>query len=428
MCELVHEHAASLGATVISVPEEAVDEGYLGRAFQGSDETHGNAAYGEVMLRAIHQCIIDKRDGKRAPLRHPYLAARPYQRWSKSIGEVPYSKVDPAVAGTFRIERGDKIATAGSCFAQHIARRLATSGFNYYVEERGHPMVSPSIAAEWGYGLFSCRFGNIYTARQLRQLFNRAYGAFTPADSWWENGGRFFDPLRPAIQPGGFHSVEALVEDRRIHLAHVRKMFETMDIFVLTLGLTEFWEDARDGTAFPVCPGVSAGVFQPERHVFRNQSIDEVREDLATFISDLRAVNPSVRLIITVSPVPLAATAVDRHVLVSTTYSKAVLRVAAEEMTTRFQNVTYFPSYEIITGAFNRGRYYGPDLREVDEAGVDHVMRLFFLHYTDVRLDAPAEVATQSSDQGGGEVERIQRLVAAVCEERLLDAPDQMVE
>lgn len=30
-------------------------------------------------------------------------------------------------------------------------------------------------------------------------------------------------------------------------------------------------------------------------------------------------------------------------------------------------NVAYFPSYEIITGSYNRGRYYDDGLREVTE-------------------------------------------------------------
>ena len=50
--------------------------------------------------------------------------------------------------------------------------------------------------------------------------------------------------------------------------------------------------------------------------------------------------------------------------------SKSVLRVAAEQVAKAFEGVAYFPSYEIITGNFNRGQYYGPDLRDVTEAGV----------------------------------------------------------
>ena len=65
-------------------------------------------------------------------------------------------------------------------------------------------------------------------------------------------------------------------------------------------------------------------------------------------------------MILTVSPVPLVATAAGKHVLVATTYSKSVLRVACEEVCQKAADVMYFPSYEIITGNYNRGSYSSP--------------------------------------------------------------------
>ncbi len=43
----------------------------------------------------------------------------------------------------------------------------------------------------------------------------------------------------------------------------------------------------------------------------------------------------------------------------------------------------YFPSFEIITGSYNRGAYFEDDLRSVKPEGVSHVMKLFMRHYTD---------------------------------------------
>ena len=101
-----------------------------------------------------------------------------------------------------RITPDTKIATAGSCFAQHIARHLRNSGFNHFVVEPGHPIISASVRAKNNYGLFSARYGNIYTSRQLLQLFQRAFGEFTPLeDVWQEEVDVFLDPFRPSIQP-----------------------------------------------------------------------------------------------------------------------------------------------------------------------------------------------------------------------------------
>jgi hypothetical protein len=50
-------------------------------------------------------------------------------------------------------------------------------------------------------------------------------------------------------------------------------------------------------------------------------------------------------------------------------------------MRSDFSWVDYFPSYEIVTGAFNLGRYFEDDLREVNGAGVGHAMRCLLKNY-----------------------------------------------
>jgi hypothetical protein len=55
--------------------------------------------------------------------------------------------------------------------------------------------------------------------------------------------------------------------------------------------------------------------------------------------------------------------------------------VVAGEIASEFDDVDYFPSHEVITGNFNRGRYFEDDLRKVKPEGVDHVMRLFKHHF-----------------------------------------------
>ena len=312
--------------------------------------------------------------------RHPYDGLPDYAYWRRAVGNVPDDQLDPVVDPPFRIGPRDQVATAGSCFAQHIGRYLKASGCAYLVTEPPHPLLTPNAQFATGFGLFTARYGNVYTARQLVQLFERAFGRFTPAEDVWRDGPRFIDPFRPNIQPGGFNSAREYEDDRQRHFAAVRKAFETLDVFVFTLGLTEAWRARADGAVFPVCPGVSGGVFDPAQHEFVNFGVDEVAADLKTFIASLRAINRRAKLILTVSPVPLAATAEKRHVLASTVYSKSVLRVAAETMSRGYADVAYFPSYEIISSGF-AGNYFAADKRSVTEEGVAHVMAAFSRHY-----------------------------------------------
>jgi GSCFA family len=85
-------------------------------------------------------------------------------------------------------------------------------------------------------------------------------------------------------------------------------------------------------------------------HTFHNFSLAAVSADLDEFILLAREINPSLRFILTVSPVPLVATATGDHVLTGTTYSEAVLRVAAAEAANKHADVIYFLAYEIVTG------------------------------------------------------------------------------
>jgi hypothetical protein len=347
------------------------------------------------------------------PGENPYDGLPGYQFWRKAIGNVALREVDPVVSSGFIIDRQTKIATAGSCFAQHLSRTLEQCGFNYYIAEKPAGLSSEE-AARLNYGVFSARYGNIYTVRQLLQLFDRAYGSFQPADSAWARGdGRYADPFRPQIEPSGFETTEAVEEDRSAHLSAVRHMFETLDVLVFTLGLTEAWAAKEDGAVFPLAPGVAAGKMDFTRYEFVNFGVNEVISDLEAFIERLREVNRGARIILTVSPVPLIATYENRHVLVSTTYSKSVLRVAAEEIVRRHSNCVYFPSYEIITGNYTRGIYYDADLRSVNAAGVDHVMRLFLAHYS-----AHKEKSTLYNEL----MREAESVMEVICDEEAIDA------
>ena len=274
--------------------------------------------------------------------------------------------------------------TAGSCFAQHLGRHLARAGFAHLVAERPPKGMDPAAAVQHGYRMFTARYGNIYTARQLWQTILRAHGRFQPEEDCWETeDGRLIDPFRPRIQPGGFADRSAFQADREQHFRAIRGAIARMNVFVFTLGLTECWASRADGAVFPLVPGAAGGTFDPDRHVFTNFRAAEVVADLERVIHFVNRRNPGARFLLTVSPVALVATGVDRSVVTSTTYSKAALRVAAEQVASAFDNVAYFPSYEVILGAHAGGRYLMPDRREVRPAGVEHVMRLFMQHYAD---------------------------------------------
>ena len=346
----------------------------------------------------------------------PYRGLADHAYWSRSVARPVPGAIDPLANAPFKISRADRIATAGSCFAQHLAKRLSASGFNYLVVEPGYPRMGTRLATKFNYGTFSARYGNLYTARQLLQLLQRAYGTFVPGEPFWQDGPYWIDPFRPLIQPMGFESLREAELDRIQHLAAVRETMETLDVFIFTLGLTEAWVCKSDGAVLPICPGCGVGKFDPERYAFRNFEFEEVLADLEAFAASLRQVNPRARIILTVSPVPLVATYSGSHVLPATVYSKSVLRVAADRAARSIENCLYFPSYEIITAPFSHGAYFENDLRNVAEAGVDHVMKVFFRHLSE-ESEAPGpgpSSLASAADAGPGRGPNVMDLI---CEE-----------
>ena len=311
---------------------------------------------------------------------HPYRGLPSFQFWNTGVTQAPPGALDPMTTAKFQILPGEKVATMGSCFAQHISRHLVKRGLSYFITENGDPSTSPETLAARNYGVFSARYGNVYTVRQGVQLIDRAFGDFVPAEEVWETASGYVDPYRPQIEPVAWKTAGEVIESREVHLAAVRQIFLESNVLVFTLGLTETFASRKDGAVFPVAPGVSGGSYSPESYAFSNFSASEVIEDLHTFISKARRLNPTLRIILTVSPVPLIATFEPRHVLFSTTISKAILRVAADEITKMYDFVEYFPSYEIISGSAIGASYFENDLREVRQVGVDHVMRIFEKH------------------------------------------------
>ena len=324
---------------------------------------------------------------------HPYKLQPPKAFWKKVIS--PYHPMDITDWYTKRFEFEDKkIATAGSCFAQHIRRNLRKYGFNYLDYEKPPLGIDENLLIDLGYNMYSTRYGNIYTSRQLIQLLNRSKGTFVPSEGYWEKRDGVVDPFQPTIEPEPFSSVDEVEEIRKHHLEAVEALIEYADIFVFTLGLTETWRSKADGAVYPLCPGTSGGEFDPSKYEFHNLSFSETLSNMREFIAQSRRINKSLEYFITVSPVPLMATATENQVAVATTHSKSILRAVAGELYSEFDFVDYFPSYEIITSPFMRGYFFQPDCREVSTRGVQHMMSVFFSQH-----DSPSGCPTDPEER-----------------------------
>ncbi|PZX15403.1 GSCFA domain-containing protein [Celeribacter halophilus] len=344
----------------------------------------------------------------------PYDTLSASALWRSGVAEVDPLAIDGVYLPKFPVTPDTKIMTAGSCFAQHVHRALAARNWAVIDVETPQGPIPRAVLNRYGYGLYSARYGNIYTARQMLQLLREALGEIRPAEPIWTRDGRYFDAQRPNAEPLGLESAEHVMEARSVHLRRVLRAVKRAEVFVFTLGLTEVWRHKESGTVYPTAPGTLAGHFDPEVYGFHNFTLPEVRKDLEALRTRLKALRPDLKMLLTVSPVPLTATATDKHVLVSTSYSKAVLRGAAGEMAAKYEDVDYFPSFELITNPAAGGRFYKNNLRSVTEEGVTAAMRMFF------QAHAPDASATDGPTQDRFEDDADE--ADLICEEALIEA------
>lgn len=297
----------------------------------------------------------------------------------------------PLVRNLGLITKDTPVGSAGSCFAFEFARNLQKRGFNYVVTETEAEDAAAGVYVD-GYNpqnphaRFSANYGILFNTPSFRQLAEKAFNVRRPRRilvpshlqvSKTEKIPIYVDPFRENVY---FRTPEAYEANYEKHMNAIREAFLRSEFFVVTLGLNECWEFVPDGSVLSRNPRELDLYPLIRRRVL---NVEENVANIQTLIDIVREHNPDFKLIISVSPIPFLATtrAHEQHVVVANAHSKAVLRVAAEELVRTNRDVFYFPSYELVTVCTRDP--WSPDGRHVTEETVERVMQLFdaqFVH------------------------------------------------
>lgn len=314
---------------------------------------------------------------------NPYSDLPPTAFWRSGVAEEDPFDISNLYAKKFEIGPKARIAAAGSCFAQRVSQFLKRSGYRVIDAEPAPGRLPTDVAQSFGYGMFSARYGNIYTLVQLLQLLREATGEITPTDAdlaWHHPDGGYIDAMRPAVEPQGLPSIADLRESRAAHLEKVRQVFQDMHVLVYTLGLTETWRNDATGLVYPSAPGVFGTPDTPDTYRLWNTTFPDNLNAFKTFhrtVKKLRG-GRKLRYVLTVSPVAMTATATGNHILAANTYTKSLLRTVAGHLADTNAYVDYLPSYEIVINQAARSGFYDSNLRTIRPQGVDAAMKLFF--------------------------------------------------
>lgn len=234
------------------------------------------------------------------------------------------------------------ILSIGSCFAQNIAERLAECKFNIATSPSGILFNPASIAR------------TIERFRQCREVC---------ADDIFRSDGRwlsyhFHSTLSAADRDEAQRQMTSAVE-------RGAELLESADHLIVTLGTAWTYRLRSTGEVVANCHKQPHSLFCREL-LSTNECIDELQR-----IVD--STDPKTHIILTLSPV--------RHIgegMEDNSLSKAILRVAIDEVVRRNERVSYFPSFEIMMDDLRDYRFYGDDLVHPSQMAISYITDKFF--------------------------------------------------
>ncbi len=274
----------------------------------------------------------------------------------------------PSVSPSFVIPRGAKVFTIGSCFARNVEEVLVSRGMD--VPAVHFDASKDRIAGRPNRAL------NQYTPANMLQILECLDKGF-PEGGLYENGeGMILDGM---LSTGGTAVTLSRAIERRREIADLYTSgLPGANVVILTLGLIECWADIESGLYLNQGPFHKLLNSSPERFRFCQLTLDECLVQTRGIVEKLIG-NGCSNIILTVSPVPFAASFGPGDAVASNTYSKSVLRVAADIVCSEYDGVDYFPSYEIVSSAGLRS--FDGDQRHVRNSVVEQVMDYMIRSY-----------------------------------------------
>lgn len=289
----------------------------------------------------------------------------------------------PTITPSFRLDTTKPVFTIGSCFAREIEEVLLRRSVplplrRFSVSKEEWPYLASGLLNEYHPGTMNQRIEAAYSPRAW------------PEETAEPAEGGFLDLL---MSQGGPVARGRLLE-RRDEIDGIYTHLPTSDAVVITLGFVEAWFDSLTGCWLNRMPSPRSLKTGKGRFRFVRFEYDEACSLMERAIARIVDHRPDVKILLSVSPVPLQSTFSGDDCVVANSHSKAVLRLCATRLTRRFRQVDYFPSFEMVTSSGPRALKI--DLVHVKPEFIERVMDVMFKHY----VDGPADVAGQGAPSG----------------------------
>jgi hypothetical protein len=251
------------------------------------------------------------------------------------------------------------VASIGTCFAEEFASHMKQSGGNYlYLEKNVF-----NSSANWG---------RVYTVPNLLQIIKYSVTDDVPFHIE-QYGSSFIDPLRER-SVGLYANIKDAQTAILSHRTASGNIFRQTEIMVITLGQNEAWFDKSKNIVWGSIP--PSELLKKESVRFSPVQFDFQKNmtDLSLVIQILRSINSKLKIIFTVSPVAAYATFLNDNVITQSFAGKCTLRTCVQEVIKKYDEVYYFPSFEIVLS--NNPRNFCADNRHVKRHCVNEIFSI----------------------------------------------------
>jgi len=250
----------------------------------------------------------------------------------------------PIPKSPFAIDYNSKVFSIGSCFAENIAEK-----FDYYKFQN-----------------LSNPFGILFHPLAIEFFFQRTIGGkvFTENDLFFHNERWNSFSVHSALSNAD--SAEMLLQLQQKQSKSLSFLKNTSHIFI-TFGTAWVYRKIETEAIVANCHKVPQKEFSKEI-----LSISEIEKSIRQITALVRAVNPEVKIIFTISPV--------RHLkdgFIENQQSKARLITAVHNFLKEDNQVEYFPSYEIMMDELRDYRFYSEDMIHPSKVAVNYIWKRF---------------------------------------------------
>jgi len=236
------------------------------------------------------------------------------------------------------------ILTIGSCFSDSIGQKLIDNKFDAFVNP----------------------FGTLFDPLSITRILSYSLSNQLPAANTYVQSEGVYKNLELHSSFTGL-SKDELQLKINAQLTTTNDFLRTTKWLMVTLG-TAFAYQLNDTEQFIAnCQKLPAKNFTKKL-----KSVEELKHDFMNFIELLLAANPSINIMLTVSPV--------RHLkdgIAENSISKAVLRLLCYELEMQNESVYYYPAYEIMMDDLRDYRFYNEDMIHPSNQAIEYIWHHF---------------------------------------------------